>query len=58
MTNRVVLAAVMVIALPGCGPDEAVTPDATVAHPDARPSLGEYDEPSDFPRTGCVPGSG
>lgn len=59
MTRRVVSGAVIVIALVGCGGNDPVTPDAGGMPPDAAvlPPLGEYDEPSDFSRDGCVPGS-
>ncbi len=51
--------AVIAISLAGvgCGGHGAEPPDATVGNPDAVPSLGDYDDPGDFSRAGCQPGT-
>src|SRR5688572_3706984 len=54
--SRFVPALVIAIALGGCGGgsgDDAPAPDAA---PDGSPP-GDHDDPADFDRTGCVPGS-
>lgn len=52
-------AAVIAISLAGvgCGGGQAEPPDASAGNPDARPALGDYDDPGDFVRTGCQPGT-
>ncbi len=52
MSYRVILFGVVMgqaISLAGCG-------DGPAAPPDAWTDVGEFDDPADFPREGCVPG--
>ncbi len=54
--SRTLPAVVIAIALAACGDDGFLPFDAPPMPPDALP-LGPYDDPSDFDRTGCQPGS-